>query len=122
MMNVYEECSIALGQVQAESAANQPAGSPPNGGTVTYGQQANIPAFIGVFEERQILEIGGFIPHLMATIQVSKSILPANTIFATGQPITVTPPLSATRNCKIISWTDKFSFWQIEVESISQNG
>lgn len=118
--NIYQELGDALSQVQAESAAN--AGDP-TAGTVIYGQGAPTPAFVGVFNEQQVLreDGGGFVPSKRAMIQIMKTYLPANTAFRSGHPITVTPPLCAPKSCQIVSWDDMFSFWQLTVEDISQN-
>lgn len=118
--NIYQECADALGQVQAESAANA---SDPQAGTVQYGQGAPIPAFVGVFSESQILreDGGGFVPSKRAMVQVIKTYLPANTRFRSGHPIIVTPPLCMAKSCQIVAWDDMFSFWQLTVEDISQN-
>ncbi len=120
LQNIYQECADALGQVQAESAAN--AGDPA-AGTLVYGQGPPVPAFVGVFTESQVLreDGGGFVPSKRAIIQVTKTYLPANTGFRSGHKIVVTPPLSVSKNCQIISWDDKFSFWELIVEDISQN-
>ena len=119
-MNVYSEIDTALSQVQAESvndAVNQ------NAGTIQFDNQAPVAAFVGVFEQKQILreDGGGFVPSTMAMVQVSKSVLAPNMNFRTGWKLIVTPPLGASRTCQIESWADKFSFWEITVVDISQN-
>ena len=119
MENVYSEIAAALGQVQAESVAN--AGNPA-AGTITYGNGPPAPAFVGVFTVFQYQQEGGgaFIPALMGIVQIDKQYLGANTQFRTGQAMTVTPPLSQTRNCKIHLVEDKFSFWEITLLDVSQ--
>lgn len=114
-MNVYNEIAVALTQVQAEQAAEQPMGAC----TVTYAQNT-IPAYIGVFEQSQVLPTDGgpWMSVTAAILQITFANLPATTQFRSGAAISVISPSGVTRSCRIVSWHDKYSFWEIVVQDV----
>lgn len=72
------------------------------GATVNYAGVV-YPCSLGTIGFGARLVAGGFSPHAETTVVIRKSILPANTVFATGQTFAVTDGNGDLRNLKIAS-------------------
>lgn len=117
--NIFQAHAEALGMYQAETVVN----AQPGGGTVNFIDQKPMPATIQPFEQKQILRMdgGGFSPSLRGMVLIDKTYLPSDGNIRTGYRMTVTQPFGIVRQCQIVEWTDKYTFWEIVVEDISQN-
>lgn len=122
VQNIYDAHSEALAMVQAEAVVGS-SNATTGAGTVNFTNQQPFPAWIGPMEQLQVLrpDGGGWTPSLRGMVLVNKTNLPATTAFRTGNRLTVTAPGCVPRQCQLVSWMDKFSFWEIIVEDISQN-
>lgn len=119
-MNPYEAHAQSLQQLQAEVGQSI---NGQRGGFVNFCNQ-EIPAIVAPFLVQHVFDssTGGMRPVLRGDVIIQKNDVPKGVVFqvsegAPGASISVTAPGSLARACQIIFVEDKFTFWQITVDS-----
>ena len=111
-MDSYEqECSEPIHGVSTSPSVQYPVDGSgnPTATTKTY------VATVGQFMVQQILGSGGFSPQLRGQAIIRKILLPAGTVFHTGQMIVATQVGGSVRVCQIQDIEDTFTEWRLNL-------